>query len=92
MQNLLKNYKTTSAGLLMALGAIVHLVFAIKAHTADENTWTITIGAVLGGIGLIFAGDASASTTASTTNAQAIDQINQQGPDKSAPPVTPKQP
>ena len=61
MQNLLKNWKTTSAGLVMIGGSIVHLVFAVKAGTANENTWTLTITAVVGGLGLIFAGDASQS-------------------------------
>ena len=42
-------------------GSIVHLVFAVKAGTANENTWTLTITAVVGGLGLIFAGDASQS-------------------------------
>lgn len=45
----------------MIIGSVVHLVFAVKEHTANENTWTVSLTAILGGIGLIFAGDASNS-------------------------------
>ena len=41
-------------------GSVIHLIYAIKSKTANENTWTITLGAVIGGLGLMFAGDASA--------------------------------
>jgi len=69
----------------MILGSLVHLVFACKAHTADENTWTISLTAIVGGLGLIFAGDASHSEK----NAVAIDQINQTGPNPMATPLSP---
>lgn len=58
LKNLLNNWKTTSAGATMIIGSVVHLVFTYK--TANENTWTIALIAILGGVGLIFAGDASA--------------------------------
>lgn len=61
MKSLFTNWKTTSAGLTMIAGSIVHLVFRIKAQAADENAWMISIGGVIGGVGLMFAGDASAS-------------------------------
>lgn len=61
MKNLLNNWKTTSAGILMIAGSIIHLVFQLKAHTANENTWTIAVTGVVGGAGLLLAGDASAS-------------------------------
>lgn len=54
----LANWKTTSAGLTMIAGSVIHLAFRIKAGTADEQSWTIAIGAILGGIGLFAAGDA----------------------------------
>jgi hypothetical protein len=60
IKNLLVNWKTTSAGLLMIIGSTVHLVYAVKDGTANENTWTISLTAVVGGVGLIFAGDSSA--------------------------------
>lgn len=67
---LLQNWKTTSAGLTMILGSIVHLIFAIRSHTADENTWTVSLGVVVGGVGLLLAGDADKS--ASTADAKAL--------------------
>ncbi len=68
---MLANWKTTTVGLMAIIGAIVHMIFTYK--TADENAWMISIGAILGGIGLIFAGDASHSEK----NAVAIDKINE---------------
>jgi threonine/homoserine/homoserine lactone efflux protein len=61
--SLIKNWRTTSAGLTMIIGAVTHLVFAVRAKTADENTWTTSLLAVAGGCGLIFAGDGAASAT-----------------------------
>jgi hypothetical protein len=60
---MLKNWRTTSAGLTMIIGATIHLIFAVRAHTADENTWTTSLLAVAGGMGLIFAGDGATSAT-----------------------------
>jgi hypothetical protein len=64
VKNLLANWKTTSAGLVMIAGSIIHLVFSARSGTANENTWTITITSVIGGVGLLLAGDASASQPA----------------------------
>lgn len=61
MNRLLQNWKTTSAGGLMVAGGVVHLVFAVRAKTATEETWMGCVTAIFGGIGLIFAGDASNS-------------------------------
>jgi peptidoglycan/LPS O-acetylase OafA/YrhL len=61
IKNALKNWKTTSAGLTLGCGALIHLVFCIKAGTATETVWTVTCGAVIGAIGLIAAGDAGQS-------------------------------
>jgi hypothetical protein len=83
IQKLFAHWKTTSAGLLMILGSVVHLVFAVRAKTADENTWTISLTAILGGIGLMFSGDAANSEK----NAAAIDQINLVGPNANAAPL-----
>lgn len=87
IQNLIKNWKTTSAGLTLIVGSVVHLVFAF--HTADEATWTASITAILGGLGLIFAGDANVPSATSVQTAQAVDQINQQGPNPTAPAIAP---
>lgn len=81
IQNALANWKTTSAGLTAIIGAIVHMVFTHK--TADENAWMITIGAIIGGLGLIFAGDASHSEK----SAVAIDKMNQMGTSPDAKPL-----
>jgi hypothetical protein len=61
MKNLLLNWKTTSAGLTMIITSIVHLIFQVRSHEANENAWTIALLATLGGLGLIFAGDSSGS-------------------------------
>ena len=62
----------------MGGGAIIHLIFVLKAGKADETTWTITLGAVLGGIGLIAAGDAGQSDALKDALAR-IDALEQQG-------------
>lgn len=69
LQHILTNWKTTSAGIVAILGSVIHLIFSIKAGSANENTWTIVITAVLTGVGLIFAGDAGASATKVETEA-----------------------
>lgn len=55
------NWKTTSAGITMLAGSVIHLAFSIKAGTANENSWTIAVVGIVGGVGFILAGDASAS-------------------------------
>ena len=65
------NWKTTSTGLVMIVGSITHLVFMIRANTADENTWNTTFAAILGGVGLILAGDAGASVEKSSVHTDA---------------------
>lgn len=49
----------------MILGSIIHLIFAIKDNTADETLWTLSITAIIGGLGLMFAGDSNVSANAS---------------------------
>ena len=60
-QNLTANWKTTSAGLLLVIGSVIHLVFATKSGKADEGTWTASMTGIVGGLGLIFARDSSQS-------------------------------
>ena len=67
MQNLLKNWKTTSAGLTIVITAVIHLVFAINGHTLSEADCTTTIVSVVTGIGLIAAGDAGVTPPPATT-------------------------
>ena len=94
MNNLFRNWKTTSAGLLMIGGAIIHLVFAIISKTANENTWTIALFAVVGGIGLMFAGDSSVSADVQVVSnvAAAVDRVNKEGPSPFAQPAAENKP
>lgn len=62
IKNLLNNWKTTSTGLVSIIGIVVHLVFTVRAHTADEGTWTASLVGIVLAAGLIFAGDASQSS------------------------------
>jgi len=61
MKNLFTNWKTSSAGLLMAGGSIIHMLYSIHAGTANENTWQGCLVGLVAGMGLIFAGDAGAA-------------------------------
>jgi hypothetical protein len=61
IQNMLKNWKTTSMGLSTIIGVVVGLVFAVKAGKADATVWTVALTAILPGIGLLFSRDASAA-------------------------------
>ena len=72
MKNILKNlganWKTTSAGAGMIATGIIHLVFKMRAGSATEGDWIGAVSSVMGGVGLLFAGDASA--TGATSAAQ----------------------
>ncbi len=59
MSNLFKNWKTTSAGLLAIIGAVVGLAYGW--HNLNPTEITAAASAILGGVGLIAAGDASQS-------------------------------
>lgn len=63
LQTLRANWKTTSAGLAMIIGSGVHMGFAIAQKKLDEQTLTNGLLLVVGGVGLIVAGDASSSVT-----------------------------
>ncbi len=62
IKKLLKNWQTTSAGITLIVGSVVHLIFTWR--TATEGVWTASITAIVGGIGLMFAGDANKSAPA----------------------------
>jgi hypothetical protein len=51
----MKNWKTTSTGIVMVAGAIAAIVFRTGPITAELFTGSLT--GLLGGIGLIFAKD-----------------------------------
>jgi hypothetical protein len=55
MKNLKKNWKTTSAGVVMIVGAIVRL--AVHDGTFTEELIMGAVIAIIGGIGLIVAKD-----------------------------------
>ena len=57
IKNLMANWKTTSAGLLMIAGSAIHTVWMVHTGGANENTWQSLAVAVVGGVGLIAAGD-----------------------------------
>ena len=88
-QRLIANWKTTSAGIIMIVGAIVHLFFN---RPLTEPLMMLGVTGIVGGIGLLFAGDANVSAVASDKNAVEIDRINADGPDPGAETlsVTPK--
>lgn len=92
MKNLLTNWKTTSAGLVMIIGAVVHLVFCIKSGTDSEGVWTASLTAILGGLGLLFAGDASKSVSPDQANATFIRQDGVVPTVPPAPPLPPPNP
>jgi hypothetical protein len=60
MKNLKKNWKTTSAGVLMIIGAIVRL--AVHQGTFTEELIMGAVIAIVGGIGLIVAQDSKEET------------------------------
>jgi hypothetical protein len=63
IRNLLNNWKTTSAGLTVIVTAGVHVGFAAASHALTETDCTTSIIAIVSGVGLMFAGDASATPT-----------------------------
>lgn len=88
-QRLIANWKTTSAGALMFIGAIVHMIYN---RPLTEPMVMMGLTGILAGLGLLFAGDANVSAVASDKNAVAIDTINALGSDPGAAKlsVTPK--
>ncbi len=61
INKLLKNWTITSAGLLLIVSNVIHLIFAIRSGTADEPTWKNGLTGIVGGIGIIFASHAIAT-------------------------------
>lgn len=59
MKALFSNWKTTSAGLVMIIGSVIHVIFAVRSGTATEGVWTASVTAIVAGLGLMFAGDAT---------------------------------
>ena len=51
------SWKTSSAGILMIIGGLVHIGFSIKNKTFTEQDLMAQITLIIGGIGLFFARD-----------------------------------
>lgn len=59
----MKNWKTTSAGIIAIVGGAVAIYFAAKNKALDEATITGSLTSILTGAGLIFAKDFNVSGT-----------------------------
>jgi hypothetical protein len=66
IHNMLVNWKTSSAGIAMIAGSVVHLAYKIGNHTATESDWDTTVVGILSGIGLIAAGDSGTTPSPSS--------------------------
>jgi hypothetical protein len=56
------SWKTTSAGLLMIAGGLVHIGFSVYHKTLTENDVMAQITLLVGGLGLLFARDNNKSS------------------------------
>jgi hypothetical protein len=75
LQNLLKNWKTTSIGIITIAGSIVHLAKSVHGDVDSEGVWMTCITGVVTGFGLLFAGDASASAQSHADSTAAINDL-----------------
>lgn len=75
LKSLLRNWKTSSAGALTIATAIIHLFFTANR---GEGDWTLAIGQILVGIGLLAAGDSAASVQAHADSQAAIKDLQSQ--------------
>ena len=57
INNLIANWKTTTAGVALVIGSITHVIYSFK--TLNENDWTTAITGVLTGVGFIYAADSN---------------------------------
>lgn len=63
IKNLVTNWKTSSLGLTMIIGAVTHLAYKYKSGGVTEGDLTAAITAMLTGVGLIIASDGDKSAT-----------------------------
>lgn len=78
MNNLISNWKTSSAGLVLILTGLIHLGFGIVHKSITETDFTTTMVSIVTGVGLIVAGDGSKSAQAhEETKALVADLQNQ---------------
>jgi H+/Cl- antiporter ClcA len=53
----MKNWKTTSSGIVLIVGALVAIIFSAIAGTITQDEIMTSVTAILAGIGLFFAKD-----------------------------------
>ncbi len=75
IQNLVKNWRTTSLGITTIAGSIIHLSFAIHAGTATEGVWNASVLGIVVGIGLILSGDGATAVAAHEETKVALDDL-----------------
>ena len=63
-----KNWKTTSAGILLIIGGVTRLVFAIVHKQFTEESVTTTSTAILTGLGMLLAKDFDVTGTPNHEN------------------------
>ncbi len=63
LENLFKNYKTTSAGLLSIIGGLTRLGFGLANDQVTEEVVMTAATTILLGIGLLFARDVNVTST-----------------------------
>lgn len=61
-----KSWKTTSTGMLTVVGGAVGLYFTIKSGNVTPEALTAELGAIVTGLGLIFAKDVDVTGGAET--------------------------
>lgn len=64
MTNLINNWKTSSAGIVLILTGLIHIGFGILHKSINETDFTTTMVSIVTGVGLIVAGDGSKSAEA----------------------------
>lgn len=78
MNNLVANWKTSSAGIVLILTGLIHIGFGIVHKQITEQDFTTTMVSIITGVGLIVAGDGSKSAEAhEETKALVADLQNQ---------------
>lgn len=78
MNNLVQNWKTSSAGIVLILTGLIHLGYGLFNKTITEQDFTTTMISIVTGIGLIVAGDGSKSASAHEETKQLVGQLQEQ--------------
>lgn len=78
MNNVIKNWKTTSAGVVLILTGLIHIAFGIIHKSITETDFTTTMVSIVTGVGLIVAGDGTASAQAHEETKQLVTGLQKQ--------------